>query len=437
MKSQRLGLPLSILSLAAGLLACSSSPAQPEGGEAESLVTLLETVSCEAFGHDVECLTLSVTSEGLPPRQLTVRRFARTGSQGALILTRGGTGNQWYSGYGPEAESTIETAFTAGLEVYEFKWSGVMGWAEGAEGARGYDRAVGAYSHVLRWLADNVMDNPGGFLIAQGNSGGSVQIAFGLALYGLEEILDVAILSGGPPVADLRRAIFGEASDIALWPDGLYGFEFTDYLMGWSGNGDYCVQRSVPPEMEEEIFAALDSVSLVSPTAPRDHDLATTVHFVQTNDITNADDQALLYHDALVAEKHWHYLGGISDHAVPGTPQGAAMIRQLILDALPVTTAARERDLTQSPVRVAPNPFRSETTLSFSLQREARVRLGVFSPEGRLLKRLLRAELPVGPQELVWHGRDDQGRELPSGIYLLKIEIDGHEASAQRITLLR
>ena len=50
---------------------------------------------------------------------------------------------------------------------------------------------------AFHWVHENI--HQGGLLAAQGNSGGSAQIAFSLAYYGLDEILDLANLSGGPP----------------------------------------------------------------------------------------------------------------------------------------------------------------------------------------------------------------------------------------------
>ena len=46
------------------------------------------------------------------------------------------------------------------------------------------------------WVNDNI--HQGGFFAAQGNSGGSSQIALALAYYGLDEVLNLANLGGGP-----------------------------------------------------------------------------------------------------------------------------------------------------------------------------------------------------------------------------------------------
>ena len=49
---------------------------------------------------------------------------------------------------------------------------------------------------TIDWIHNNL--HGGGLFIAQGNSGGSAQIAFLLAYYGMD-LLDLANLSGGPP----------------------------------------------------------------------------------------------------------------------------------------------------------------------------------------------------------------------------------------------
>ena len=56
------------------------------------------------------------------------------------------------------------------------------------------------YATVARWIYDNLHEGGEETLFAaQGNSGGAAQIAFGLAHYGLDEIIDLANLGGGPP----------------------------------------------------------------------------------------------------------------------------------------------------------------------------------------------------------------------------------------------
>ena len=56
------------------------------------------------------------------------------------------------------------------------------------------------YATVARWIYNNLHEGAEATLfVAQGTSGGAAQIAFGLAHYRLDEIIDLANLSGGPP----------------------------------------------------------------------------------------------------------------------------------------------------------------------------------------------------------------------------------------------
>src|SRR5690606_37300167 len=59
-----------------------------------------------------------------------------------------------------------------------------------------------------------------------------------------------------------------------------------------------------------------------------------------------------------------------------------------------------------------PNPFRDGTSLSFRLARTAHVRLSIFDPSGREVRRLLDAEQNVGAHTIPWDGRDEEGRRL-------------------------
>jgi hypothetical protein len=306
---------------------CSSDSASgPETPTEE--VTLIRLEDCVAGTREVKCYTLEILSQGIPAREVKVRAYQKENSRGAMILTTGGYGTNWYaSSFGAEGVTTIETLYANGLEVYEVSWQGDKGWATNAEGF-GYHKITAGYATLVKWMHDNVVDNPA-TIFAQGNSAGSFQNAYGLAMYGLEDYLDMVILSGGPPISDLRRGIFGEASDPARWPNGLAGFSITDYVMGWEGDGDYCMNRSAP----EEKLVELDRVSLVSPSEVRLYHYKTKVHFVETNDPTAADHQGEIFYEAVTSEKHWYYFSEVEDHAVPGTAEGAAKIRQLGLEA--------------------------------------------------------------------------------------------------------
>ena len=84
----------------------------------------------------------------------------------------------------------------------------------------------------------------------------------------------------------------------------------------------------------------------------------------------------------------------------------------------------------------APNPFNSETVISWFLLEPGPARVEVFALNGQR-----RAVLRQGPQQagyhrVHWDGRDDEGRPLASGIYFYRL-VTGEGALTRKLTLLR
>ncbi|HJU87861.1 MAG TPA: hypothetical protein VJ672_00630 [Gemmatimonadaceae bacterium] len=95
-----------------------------------------------------------------------------------------------------------------------------------------------------------------------------------------------------------------------------------------------------------------------------------------------------------------------------------------------------------------PNPFTpsegSRTCIWFDLATESRVQLDVIDLRTRRVRQILPAVgftgvLPVGrygrgignecDPVISWDGRDEDGRQVPSGVYLLRLTADGQSIS--------
>jgi hypothetical protein len=91
-----------------------------------------------------------------------------------------------------------------------------------------------------------------------------------------------------------------------------------------------------------------------------------------------------------------------------------------------------ESDKVLSGVLFSPNPFSpngdglyDEVNISFSLAKEADVTLEIYDMAGELVRRLFwqRAFGKTGRiSGLVWDGKDDEGRVVPYGIYIMRFE---------------
>ena len=69
-----------------------------------------------------------------------------------------------------------------------------------------------------------------------------------------------------------------------------------------------------------------------------------------------------------------------------------------------------------------PNPARSATSMRLTLAREAHVRLTIYDPSGRRVRRLADAEMAAGTQRMTWDVRDDQGLRVANGLYLVRLD---------------
>ena len=108
---------------------------------------------------------------------------------------------------------------------------------------------------------------------------------------------------------------------------------------------------------------------------------------------------------------------------------------------MPSQPAAKAQALIGLPEKTqlqpnAPNPFNSETVLSYFLLEPGPARLEVFSMIGQRVAVLRQGPQQAGYHRLRWNGRDDVGRPLASGIYLYRLVTD-EGILTRKLTLLR
>ncbi|MFH2051543.1 MAG: spondin domain-containing protein [bacterium] len=85
---------------------------------------------------------------------------------------------------------------------------------------------------------------------------------------------------------------------------------------------------------------------------------------------------------------------------------------------------------------VFPNPFNPRTTIAFELDREETVRLDVFDVRGRRMDARSLGRLEPGRHEVIWEGKNPEGRELAAGTYLLRIQV-GLEIRSGKLLLAK
>jgi len=83
-----------------------------------------------------------------------------------------------------------------------------------------------------------------------------------------------------------------------------------------------------------------------------------------------------------------------------------------------------------------PDPSRGSVSVDFSLARDARVDLAVYSSGGRRLKTLTSGQWPAGRHRLQWDATNNSGSRVRAGVYFVRGASEGILVS-RRITLLR
>jgi hypothetical protein len=82
-----------------------------------------------------------------------------------------------------------------------------------------------------------------------------------------------------------------------------------------------------------------------------------------------------------------------------------------------------------------PNPARSVATLNCHIPVAGPTRLDIFDVQGRRVKTLLDGSMPRGVHPLLWDGRDNDGKHVGAGVYLLRLQ-QGGATRVARIVLL-
>ena len=115
-------------------------------------------------------------------------------------------------------------------------------------------------------------------------------------------------------------------------------------------------------------------------------------------------------------------------------------IQDAVVNSYPVQvmTAVRNHEQVSMNLKLNinyPNPFNSQTRIPISVG-AGHVSLSIFNLRGQKIRTLANEWYQTGLYEFIWDGRDDKGSELPSGIYLIRLE-NGSQTLTQRMELLQ
>ncbi len=82
-----------------------------------------------------------------------------------------------------------------------------------------------------------------------------------------------------------------------------------------------------------------------------------------------------------------------------------------------------------------PNPFNPETTITYSIPEAGLAKLTIYDAMGRSVKILVAEDKSAGAYTTIWHGRDDNGADVSTGVYFARLEAAGQVRSMKIVFL--
>ena len=83
-----------------------------------------------------------------------------------------------------------------------------------------------------------------------------------------------------------------------------------------------------------------------------------------------------------------------------------------------------------------PNPFNPETRINYELAEATKVNLVIFNLLGQKVRSLVNTLKQAGYHSVVWNGQDLNGKDVPSGVYVYRINA-GNFVDSKKLALIR
>ena len=74
-----------------------------------------------------------------------------------------------------------------------------------------------------------------------------------------------------------------------------------------------------------------------------------------------------------------------------------------------------------------PNPFNPVTSISFDILKSIKIKLDVYDQMGRIVRNLINSSYEKGYHSVIWDSRDNNGKQVPSGLYFYSIEFGNNK----------
>jgi hypothetical protein len=131
---------------------------------------------------------------------------------------------------------------------------------------------------------------------------------------------------------------------------------------------------------------------------------------------------------------YYYYSGFHADNGAYGNYMLRALGKISTLTGVEEVVLGPAEPLALTPGQ--PNPFSSQTTLRLILPEPGHVTASIYNVAGRQVRRLIDGNLPAQERNIVWDGRDSDGRQVPSGVYFVRLT-SAQDVLSRKLVLVR
>ena len=270
------------------------------------------------------CYQIGVTCPGIASLTALVKVSDPAGSPtGTIVFGSGGGGGSLYEQFGSEAVNRVLLPLLAqGYRIVQRSWGAGGGWLAGPGGTL---RLACRYATLLDRIATDI--HTGGAICATGNSGGSAEVSYAMAHYGMGRLIDLAVPTSG---AALNVCGGSAACEYFVPPPGGTPGGGSLVIDGTYGGGADCQSRN--PAMAQTWLGDSVASAAAQLSYPQ-----TAMRFIYGgSDCSEAVTLGRLYADAVQSDSAIVVVPG-APHAIPSDAAGA----QAVFDALSSQCVAR------------------------------------------------------------------------------------------------
>ncbi len=134
----------------------------------------------------------------------------------------------------------------------------------------------------------------------------------------------------------------------------------------------------------------------------------------------------------------WDGAYGYPQFTVGGSRDGLIVLNSYQSDCYGMQVETRPPNPTEyTLLQPYPNPFNPQTTIRYCLPEAAPVELAIYDLQGRLVRMLVAEPQQAGLKTVIWRGRDMQGYEVASGVYLCRVNFGNRYLRSAKLLLIK